>query len=93
MVGPCYLSGPIKFYSLNAVDTAINRCGIEPLFSREAQNILDTVYTVWIYGHPGESAGGQRALLLRESNPSPRYGAAYSSLPAVRGKPLVHPAF
>ena len=27
MVGSCYLTGPIKFYSLHAVDTAINRCG------------------------------------------------------------------
>jgi len=26
MVGLCYLAGPIKFYSLHAVDTAINRC-------------------------------------------------------------------
>ena len=48
MVGPCYLAGPIKFYSLNAVDTAINRCGIEPLSSREAQSILDAVYAVWM---------------------------------------------
>ena len=48
MVGPCYLSGPIKFYSLNAVDTAINRCGIEPMASREAQSVLDAVYAVWM---------------------------------------------
>ncbi len=48
MVGPCYLTGPIKFYSLNAVDTAINRCGIEPVASREAQSILDAVYAVWM---------------------------------------------
>lgn len=48
MVGPCYLTGPIKFYSLNAVDTAINRCGIEPMASREAQSILDAVYAVWM---------------------------------------------
>jgi transposase InsO family protein len=48
MVGPCYLTGPIKFYSLHAVDIAINRCGIEPLLSREAQSILDAVYAVWM---------------------------------------------
>jgi putative transposase len=48
MVGPCYLTGPIKFYSLNAVDTAINRCGIEPMASREAQSILNAVYAVWM---------------------------------------------
>jgi hypothetical protein len=48
LVGPCYLTGPIKFYSLNAVDTATNRCGIEPLQSREAQSIIDAVYAVWL---------------------------------------------
>jgi transposase InsO family protein len=48
MVGPCYLAGPIKFYSLNAVDTAINRCGIEPMASREAQSVLNAVYAVWM---------------------------------------------
>jgi transposase InsO family protein len=48
LVGPCYLAGPIKFYSLNAVDSAINRCGIEPLQSREAQSIIDAVYAVWL---------------------------------------------
>lgn len=48
MVGPCYLTGPLKFYSLHAVDTAINQCGIAPLLSREAQSILDAVYAVWL---------------------------------------------
>jgi len=48
MVGPCYLTGPIKFYSLHAVDTAINLCGIEPLQSREAQGIIDVVYAIWL---------------------------------------------
>ena len=48
LVGPCYLTGPIKFYSLHAVDAAINRCGIEPLQSREAQSIIDAVYAVWL---------------------------------------------
>jgi hypothetical protein len=26
MVGPCYLTGPIRFYGLNAIDTATARC-------------------------------------------------------------------
>jgi transposase InsO family protein len=47
MVGPCYLTGPIRFYSLHAVDVAINRCGIEPIPSREAQSVLDAVYAIW----------------------------------------------
>lgn len=48
MVGPCYLTGPIKFYSLHAVDTSINRCGIEPITSRAAQSVLDAVYGIWM---------------------------------------------
>jgi transposase InsO family protein len=48
MVGPCYLTGPIKFYSLHSVDTANNRCGIEPIVSRAAQNVLDAVYAIWL---------------------------------------------
>ena len=48
LVGPCYLTGPVRFYSLHAVDAAINQCGIEPLSSRAAQSILDAVYAVWL---------------------------------------------
>jgi len=48
LVGPCYLTGPVRFYSLHAVDAAINQCGIEPLSSRSAQSILDAVYAVWL---------------------------------------------
>jgi putative transposase len=48
LVGPCYLTGPIRFYSLNVVDAAINRCGIEPIASRAAQNVLDAVYALWL---------------------------------------------
>jgi putative transposase len=47
LVGPCYLSGPIRFYSLNSVDIGINRCGIEPMPSKAAQSVLDAVYGVW----------------------------------------------
>jgi putative transposase len=48
LVGPCYLTGPIRFYSLHVVDVAINRCGIEPIVSRKAQSVLDAVYAIWL---------------------------------------------
>jgi hypothetical protein len=48
LVGPCYLTGPIRFYSLNAVDTAIKRCGIEPMPSKAAQSVLDAIYALWL---------------------------------------------
>jgi putative transposase len=47
LVGPCYLTGPIRFFSLNAIDVALNRCGVEPIPSRAAQSILDAVWAVW----------------------------------------------
>jgi hypothetical protein len=47
MVGPCYLKGPVRFYSLNAIDVAINRCGIQPVRFRSAQNILDGIWAIW----------------------------------------------
>ncbi len=48
LVGPCYLTGPIRFYSLHAVDAAINQCGIEPIASKAAQSVLSAVYAVWL---------------------------------------------
>jgi transposase InsO family protein len=48
LVGPCFLTGPIRFYSLNVVDAAINRCGIEPMSSRATQSVLDAVYALWL---------------------------------------------
>jgi len=47
LVGPCYLAGPIRFFSLNAIDVRLNRCGVEPITSRAAQSILDAVWAVW----------------------------------------------
>jgi len=47
MVGPCYISGPFRFYSLHSIDIAINRCGIEPISSKAAQSIIDAVYAIW----------------------------------------------
>jgi len=32
LVGPCYLKGPVRFYSLSVVDTATVVCGLNPTF-------------------------------------------------------------
>jgi hypothetical protein len=47
LVGPCYLTGPIRFWGLNVIDTAINRCGMEPIPSKAVQSVLDAVYAIW----------------------------------------------
>jgi transposase InsO family protein len=46
-LGPCYLRGPIRFYSLNTVDLATGRCGIEPLIYRSAQPTIDALWAIW----------------------------------------------
>lgn len=50
LVGPCFLrcpKGQNRFYSLNAVDIAINRCGVQPTIDRSSQNILDAIWAIW----------------------------------------------
>jgi transposase InsO family protein len=47
LVGPCYLKGPVRFYSLNVVDTATVRCGLHPSISKSGQSILDGIWTIW----------------------------------------------
>jgi transposase InsO family protein len=46
-VGPCYLKGPLRFYSLNMVDTATVRCGLHPSLSMASQVVLDGLWTTW----------------------------------------------
>lgn len=46
-VGPCYLHGPIRFYSLNSVDLFTGRCAFEPLLQRGGQHTLDAFWAIW----------------------------------------------
>ncbi len=46
-VGPRYLKGPIRFYSLNIVDTATSRCGLHPSLSHSGQTVIDGFWNVW----------------------------------------------
>ena len=47
LVGPCYLKGPVRFYSLNVVDLATARCGITPSLSKSGQSVIDGFWAVW----------------------------------------------
>ena len=47
LVGPCYLTGPLRFYSLNVVDIATGRCGLHPSESKSGQSIIDALWAVW----------------------------------------------
>lgn len=47
LVGPCYLRGPIRFYSLNIVDTATVRCGLYPSQYKSGQMVIDGFWNIW----------------------------------------------
>ncbi len=47
MVGPCYLTGPIRSYGLNAIDAATARCGLHSSLSKSGQDVLDGVWSIW----------------------------------------------
>lgn len=46
-VGPCYLRGPVRFYSLNSVDLGTGRCAITPVLSKAGQETLDAIWSHW----------------------------------------------
>ena len=48
LVGPCYLKGPVRFYSLNVIDTATVRCGLYPSMSKSSQSIIDGLWDIWM---------------------------------------------
>ena len=44
-VGPCYLQGPFRFYSLHAMDLASMRCAIEPKSHRKDVHLM--IWDIW----------------------------------------------
>lgn len=46
-VGPCYLRGPVRFYSLHSVDLATGRCGVQRVENRSSQPTLDALWAIW----------------------------------------------
>ncbi len=46
-LGPCYLRGPVRFWSLNTVDVATARCATEPVQSRAGQATVAALWATW----------------------------------------------
>lgn len=46
-VGPCFLRGPVRFYSLHSVDLATGRCGVQQVANRSSQPTLDAFWAIW----------------------------------------------
>ena len=47
-VGPCYLAGPLRFYSLHSVDLASHRCAVEPLLFRSGAETIRAFWASWM---------------------------------------------
>ena len=47
-VGPCFLRGARRFYSLHSVDVATGRCGVQQLPNRSSQPTLDALWAIWL---------------------------------------------
>jgi transposase-like protein len=46
-VGPCFLRGPVRFFSLHSVDLATGRCGTQRVANRSSQPTLDAFWAIW----------------------------------------------
>ncbi len=47
-VGPCYLTGGTRFYSLHVVDVATRRAALEPVESRRDAVVLAAIWRIWM---------------------------------------------
>jgi putative transposase len=45
-VGPCYLTGPIRFHSLHSVDVASGRCAVEPMPGGKS-GVIEALWAIW----------------------------------------------
>lgn len=46
-VGPRYVRGPVRFYSLHSVDLATARCAVQPMLQRGSQHTIDAFWAIW----------------------------------------------
>jgi transposase InsO family protein len=72
LVGPCYLKGPIRFYSLNIVDISTARCGIQPSISKGSKSITDCMLEIWRRLGIPDKIQIDNALTFRGSNRHPK---------------------
>lgn len=76
-VGPRYLKGPIRFYSLHSVDLATRRCAVEPALQRSGQAAIDAFWASWMrLGMPRHQQVDNEGIFLG----GPRYPRGMGSL-------------
>lgn len=47
-VGPRFLHGPVRFYSLNTVDLATARCATVPIRNRSTEAVVPALWETWV---------------------------------------------
>jgi putative transposase len=72
IVGPCYLTGPIRFYSLNVVDIYTGRCAVEPVSNCCTENMLAAFWAIWLRLGIPENVQVDNELTFYGSNRYPR---------------------
>ena len=72
IVGPCYLKGSFRFYSLNVVDLFTGRCAIEPLSNCCSESMLAAFWSIWLRLGIPENVQVDNELTFYGSNRYPR---------------------
>lgn len=70
--GPCYLKGPLRFYSLNSVHLATGRCAISPVTHKAGQQTLNAIWSTWCRLGIPENVQVDNELVFHGSRQHPR---------------------
>ena len=72
LVGPRYIKGDGKFYSVNLIDTTTHSCFIKAMRTKSSEGILETIASFWkTHGMP-DALQMDNELAFRGSNRYPR---------------------
>jgi len=72
LVGPCYLKGPIRFYSLNVIDMATARCGVQSSKLKVSGCVMECLLKIWCRLGIPDKIQVDNALTFHGSNRHPR---------------------
>jgi len=72
LVGPRYLKGDGRFYSLNFIDTISHRCYVKPIRVKSTEEILPVLVEFWQTYGLADSLQMDNELAFRGSNRHPR---------------------
>lgn len=71
LVGPRYIKGDGRFYSVNIIDTFCRRCYVKPVRNKSSKNILKTLVECWQTQGMPDALQMDNELAFRGSNKFP----------------------